>query len=136
MKKLVVVASTLLITTSCAKNVGQNSTARPKLVMVAGQTSLGANFYAQLLGDIGKQYRFYCLEQLWEFGDGASRLYTYNCADWEPKDPWLPKRVFRQYYSYPRSGEYEAKLTLRKNGVPVAIAKYTILVSSPHKQLE
>lgn len=115
-----VIAVSLFFMASCAGKTGPDFY-KPRLRMAASEFSLGVSFNARLSGNIRpKSYKFYCPEQLWEFGDGVSHHHIYQCADYNPDDPWIQKRLFRKVYEYAEPGEYKVQLTLLKNGVPVA----------------
>ena len=128
MKKMVVLTSALMMMSCAGKDIGPDMT-RTRLEMVATKSAVGVSFYAKLEGYTNREYKFYCPEQLWEFGDGQSHLHAYKCADYNPNDPWIEKRLFKKFYRYERAGTYRVKLTLMKNGEVVATSQnYVITV--------
>jgi hypothetical protein len=96
---------------------------KPKLVLDAPRVQsilpgLAAKGYgkrvevvARLEGEIGDPEEFYCLDELWEWGDGTESLHENDCDPYE--DGAEVAREFRDAH-YFRRGYYEITLWLSR----------------------
>lgn len=80
---------------------------------------------AQLVG--GDEHEdFYCPDVEWDFGDGSRSAQQSDCEPF--MDGMTLERHFMARHAYPRPGDYEVKVTLRRASRALAVATARVTV--------
>lgn len=82
-------------------------------------------FFAELDGgDDLEQY--YCPEVEWEWGDGTRSVREPDCDPWEPGT--RIDRLFIETHTYQHSGDFRARIRLKRNDDAFAAADVSVIV--------
>jgi PKD repeat protein len=122
MRKLVFIL--LLFTFACSSRSGNqqdpvdSSTGEVKLILNASPRQGFAPMHVTLQGNLGgagvNDQKYYCLQEEWDFGDGAKSTEKPHC------DPWGPDaKVKTEYFvdhEYDQAGNYTIRLVLGEEG--------------------
>jgi len=95
--------------------------------VTAGVAPLEVNFSGELVGGPDDNRDYYCVEHVFNFGDGISQSAIPGCIEWQPGT--VIERRYTANYVYEAPGEYEVTFSLGgTQSEPV-----TIVVVSPEE---
>ena len=69
----------------------------------------------------------YCPELEWDWDDGGKSMHESDCAPWEPGKTEIQRR-FTAEHTYPRSGNYNVTVTMRRTNKSIAKASVRVQV--------
>jgi hypothetical protein len=78
--------------------------------VVEGAAPLTVNFAGELVGGPDDSQEFYCVESMFEYGDGIAQSAIPDCVEWEPGID--VQRRFTSNYIYDEPGEYQVTFSL------------------------
>ena len=77
---------------------------------VSGVAPLEVTFTSELVGGPDDNLDYYCVESVFDFGDGIGRSATPDCTEWQPGVDI--QRQFTASFVYDQPGEYQATFRL------------------------
>ncbi len=78
--------------------------------MVEGNAPLAVNFTGRLVGGPDNNRDYYCVESVFEFGDGMAQSAIPGCVEWTPETEI--QREYSASYVYDEPGVYQAAFSL------------------------